>query len=138
MIAFKLIRVLIYKGKNDTVIHIRSLGKISFLSLFVVPFFRNIKKFAKYAGDWDNKNYLNLSHRMQAHLLSKKPFFNGPVFVHTKKKYNNNIISCFTSNLTKKHIEKANTFSKNKYIKNILIVIFAGRLSHNRGVEIGS
>ena len=50
MIAFKLIRVLIYKGKNDTVIHIRSLGKISFLSLFVVPFFRNIKNLQNMLG----------------------------------------------------------------------------------------
>ena len=68
--------------------------------------------------------------------MSKKLFFNGPVFVYTRKDYNNNIIPSFASSLTKKQIEKANALTKEKYIKDILIVIFAGRLSYNKGVDI--
>ena len=136
IVALKLIQLLIFTGNNDTMIHLRPPGNIAFISLFVLPFFRKIKKFAKYAGEWDDKNYLNFSYRFQTYLLSKKLFFNGPVFVYTTRNYYNNIIPSWTSSLTKKQIEKSNDLSKEKFIKNILIVIFAGRLSYNKGVDI--
>ena len=43
-IALKLIRLLISKRNDDAMIHLRPPGNISFISLFVLPFFRNFKK----------------------------------------------------------------------------------------------
>ena len=136
IIALKLIKLLISSDNNERIIHLRPPGNIPFISLFVLPFFRKIKKFAKYAGEWDDKNHLDLSYRIQTNLLASKLFFNGIVFVYTRKKCNDNIIPSFAISLTKKQIEKANALSKDKHITNLLIVIFAGRLSHNKGVDI--
>ena len=136
IIALKLIKFLITADSNEDMIHLRPPGNISFISLFVLPFFRKIKKFAKYSGEWDDKDHLNISYRLQINLLSTKLFFNGPVFVYTKKYCNDNIFASFATSLTREQIEKANVSSQRKYIKNKLIVIFAGRLSYNKGVDI--
>ena len=53
LIFLKLTKTIFSLRIEDLTIHIRTPGNIGLISLFVMPFFSSIKKFAKYTGEWN-------------------------------------------------------------------------------------
>jgi glycosyltransferase involved in cell wall biosynthesis len=119
------------------VLHPRAPGSVALVALILIAIFaRGKRKFAKFAGEWDDFTSLPQTFRWQRFWLSKRWLFNGSVLVYTTKMNPSNIISSFTSNLTKEDIIKANVTAKKKQYTDKLIIVFAGRLVKNKGVDI--
>lgn len=128
----------IIKGiRTPGILHPRAPGSVALIALLLISLLgRSKKKFAKFAGDWDSPDSSPSTFRWQRNWLAKRWFFNGPVFVYTGKTNASHIISSFTSNLTEADIEKANTLSVRKVLSDKLVLVFAGRLVKNKGVDV--
>ena len=68
-------------------------------------------------------------------LASNLSFFNGFVLAYTNKK-KVNIIPSYASSLTNMEIQNAKDIASTKKVENYLSVIFVGRLTENKGVDL--
>lgn len=119
------------------ILHPRAPGSVAMLALFLISLLgRKKRKFAKFAGEWDAPESLPRTFRWQRNWLINKKLFNGPVFVYTTKSNPSHIIPAFTSNLTTEHIRQANMLANEKVWGNTWVIIVAGRLVKNKGVDV--
>lgn len=119
------------------ILHPRAPGSVAIVALFLISLLgRKKRKFAKFAGEWDAPESLPRTFRWQRSWLANKKLFNGPVFVYTTQSNPAHIIPSFTSNLTTEHIRQANMLANEKVWGNTWVIIVAGRLVKNKGVDV--
>lgn len=119
------------------ILHPRAPGSVAMIALLLISLLgRKKRKFAKFAGEWDAPESLPTTFRWQRHWLANRKLFNGPVFVYTTKPNPSHIIPSFTSNLTTDEILQANLFAVQKVWGDPWILVFAGRLVKNKGVDV--
>lgn len=119
------------------ILHPRAPGSIAMLALLLISILgRKKRKFAKFAGEWDEVNSLPQTFRWQRYWLANKSLFNGPVFVYTAKSNPAHIIPAFTSNLTNDQILQANLIAREKVWGHSWLIIVAGRLVKNKGIDV--
>lgn len=128
----------IVKGiRTPGILHPRAPGSVALIALFLISWLAQKKrKFAKFAGEWDAPESLPTTFRWQRQWLANKKLFSGPVFVYTTKPNPSHIIPSFTSNLTTDDILQANMFADQKVWDDPWILVFAGRLVKNKGVDV--
>ena len=135
LIFLKLTKTIFTLRNDDLTIHIRTPGNIGLISLFVMPFFPAIKKFTKYTGEWHETSKLPFTYKLQVSLLKNISIFNGLVLAYTNKE-KVNIISSYAASLTNIEIQNARDIASTKIVRNNLSVIFVGRLTENKGVDL--
>ena len=135
LIFLKLTKTIYSIRNEDLTIHIRMPGNIGLISLFVMPFFPSIKKFAKYTGEWNETTKLSFTYRLQIFLLSNLSFFNGFVLAYTNVE-KVNIISSFASSLTNIEIQNAKDIASSKMVGDNISYFFVGRLTENKGIDL--
>lgn len=119
------------------ILHPRAPGSIAMLALLLISIIgRRKRKFAKFAGEWDAFKSLPRTFRWQRSWLANKKLFNGPVFVYTVNSNPAHIIPAFTSNLTTEQILQANLIAREKVWGNSWVIIVAGRLVKNKGIDV--
>lgn len=128
----------IIKGiSTPGILHVRAPGSVALIALFLMSWMAKKKrKFAKFAGEWDAPESLPTTFRWQRQWLANSFFFNGPVFVYSTKLNSSHIIPSFTSNLTIDDIQLANLCAAEKIWGDPWILVFAGRLVKNKGVDV--
>ena len=130
--------VQLLKGiRTPGILHPRAPGSVALLAMILIALVgRNKKKFAKFAGEWDSPESMPVTFQWQRYWLARQLLFNGPVFVYSEKANAPHVIPSFTSNLTENDMQKANAIARLKVSKDKLIVVVAGRLVKNKGVDV--
>jgi len=128
----------IWQGFNRSdVIHVRCPGNMGLLGT-ILCWFTKKPRFAKYAGEWTPYKGESLSNRLQKGLLKSKGF-GGPVLYYDYYRTSNihrNLVPFYTSSLTLDQIIQANKVARKKVLSKPIKLLFAGRLSFNKGPDL--
>lgn len=120
--------------KGDA-IHVRCPSNLSFLATVLAPLFSN-RVVAKFAGQWDPNPVDPLSVRVHKALLSSR-WWCGPVTVYGKwPNQGKNVIPFFSSALTDDQLARASAAVQNKTREATRNILFVGRLSRSKNVDV--
>jgi glycosyltransferase involved in cell wall biosynthesis len=116
-------------------IHVRCPGNLGLLGAVMAPLFSK-RLVAKYAAQWSASTGEVWSSRWQKAVLRSR-WWRGPVTVYGEwPDQPPQVIPFFTSLLTMDHMERARTAAKRTWDGKPLRVLFAGRLSKPKNVEV--
>ena len=120
--------------KSDA-IHVRCPGNLGLLGAVLAPLFSR-RLVAKYAAQWSRSAGDVWSNRWQKAILSSS-WWNGPVTVYGEwPDQPSHIIPFFTSLLTEEHISRARHASARSWSGEPLQVLFTGRLTWQKHVDV--
>lgn len=116
-------------------IHVRCPGNLGLLGLVLSPLFSR-HLVAKYAGQWNGYPGEGWTIRLQRRLL-KSRWWRGPVTVYGQwPDQPSHVIPFFTSILTEEQMNRARDASAERRFENPLRVIYVGRLSSAKNVDV--
>ena len=116
-------------------IHVRCPGNLGLLGAVLAPLFSK-RLVAKYAAQWSTSTGEIWSSRWQKNILRSR-WWKGPVTVYGEwPGQPPQVIPFFTSLLTAEHMERARIASTRKIDAKPLRVLFAGRLSKPKNVDV--
>jgi glycosyltransferase involved in cell wall biosynthesis len=116
-------------------VHVRCPGNLGFIGTVLAPLLSNYTV-AKYAGQWNGYPGEPLTVRIQRYLL-KSRYWNGPVTV-----YGNcldqpaHVIPFFTSIMTQEQVSRATAVVHSRRQPSKIRILFVGRLSKAKNVDI--
>jgi glycosyltransferase involved in cell wall biosynthesis len=116
-------------------VHVRSPGNLGLIGTVLAPLLSNYTV-AKYAGQWNGYPGESFSVRIQRYLL-KSRYWNGPVTV-----YGNwpdqpaHVIPFFTSIMTQEQVSRAAAVVHSRRPPSTMRILFVGRLSKAKNVDI--
>ena len=116
-------------------IHVRCPGNLGLLGIILAPFFSRCLV-AKYAGQWSSYPGEPWSVRLQKAILRSK-WWRGPVTVYGHwPNQPSNVIPFFTSILSAEQVIRARAAVSIKRVGNPLRVLYVGRLSAAKNVDV--
>jgi glycosyltransferase involved in cell wall biosynthesis len=130
-----LISSLVNLVRHYDAVHVRCPGNLGFLGIFLAPLFSR-RIIAKYAGQWNSYPGEDLTTRLQRRLL-KSRFWTGPVTVYGQwPKQQAHIVPFFTSVMTGERLHRAADAACQERNPALLRVLFVGRLSAGKNIDI--
>lgn len=121
--------------RSADAIHVRCPGNLGLLGCVLAPFFRK-PRVAKYAGQWSEFEGEPLSWRFQKRLLRSR-WWHAPVLVYGKWPHQPpHIVPFFTSVLDEAQMARARAAIRRDWAQRPLEVVFVGRLSAAKNVDI--
>ena len=116
-------------------IHVRCPGNLGLLGCLLAPCFRK-PRVAKYAGQWNDYSGEPRAWRLQKRLLASK-WWNAPVLIYGKwPDQPAHIIPFFTSVMGREQMARAVAVARQRDFASFKRVLFVGRLSAQRNVDI--
>lgn len=116
-------------------IHVRCPGNLGLLGVLLAPLFSR-HLVAKYAGLWKSYPGEPRTYRLQRAILCS-PWWRGPVTVYGRwPNQPPNVIPFFTSILTDEQMARARVAARRKKIYDPLRVLYVGRLSAAKNVDV--
>ena len=126
---------LCYVMRKADAIHVRCPSNLSFLATALAPLFSK-RVVAKFAGQWDANPVDPLSVRLHKVLLSSR-WWCGPVTVYGSwPNQSKNVTPFFSSALTDDQLARASVAVKNKTPEAMRNILFVGRLSRSKNVDV--
>jgi glycosyltransferase involved in cell wall biosynthesis len=130
-LAWRLVRTM----RRADAVHVRCPGNLGLLGVILAPLFSR-HLIAKYAGQWSQYSGEPWSFRLQKKIL-RSGWWRGPVTVYGRNSDQTpNIIPFFTSVLTTEQMERAKTAATTKTFRSPLHVLYVGRLSAPKNVDV--
>jgi glycosyltransferase involved in cell wall biosynthesis len=127
----------VWRGmRSSDALHIRCPGNMGLLGTLMAQLTQQ-PRFAKYAGEWDDFQGEAATVRWQKRLLARTNF-GGPVTYYGSHERNQSahFIPFFASSMTDDEIAAARAYAEQKQLTKPVRILFAGRLSYNRGVDV--
>jgi len=122
--------------RRADVVHVRCPGNLGALGIVLTPFFFKHFRIAKYAGQWTDYPGETLSTKIQKKILSSS-WWNAPVTVYGEwPNQPDHIIPFFTSVMTEEQMRSASRAAAQKQIHDPLRILFIGRLSKSKNVDV--
>jgi glycosyltransferase involved in cell wall biosynthesis len=116
-------------------IHVRCPGNLGLLGVILAPLFCR-RLVAKYAAQWCGVVNEPLSYRMQRYILASR-WWRGPVTVYGKwPGQPSNVVPFFTSLLDAGQLDRAIRACRAERPRNVLRVLFTGRLTKSKNVHV--
>lgn len=116
-------------------IHVRCPGNLGLVGVLLAPIASNYLV-AKYAGQWSDYPKEPFSFRLQKRIL-RSGWWKGPVTVYGPTgEAGKNLVSFFTSVMNSSHVDRACRSSEMRSIKGPIHVVFVGRLSVAKNVDV--
>jgi glycosyltransferase involved in cell wall biosynthesis len=116
-------------------VHVRCPGNLGFIGTMLAPLLSNYTV-AKYAGQWNGYSGESVSARMQRYLL-KSRYWNGPVTVYGNwPEQPAHVIPFFTSIMTQEQVSRATAVAQSRRQPSTIRILFVGRLSKAKNVDI--
>ena len=116
-------------------IHVRCPGNLGLIGAVFAPLFSR-HLVAKYASQWNSFPGENWTWRLQKAIL-RSPWWRGPVTVYGQwPNQPSHVIPFFTSVMTTGQLARAGAAASKRSFGSPLRVLFVGRLSHDRNVDI--
>lgn len=116
-------------------IHVRCPGNLGLLGVLLAPLFSRFR-IAKYAGQWNGYFGENFATRLQRRILSSS-WWNAPVTVYgCWPDQPDQIVPFFTSMMSQEQTKFANQYAQKRKIENPLKILFSGRLSDVKRVDV--
>jgi len=116
-------------------IHVRCPGNLGLLGCLLAPLWRRPRA-AKYAGQWSNYQGEPLTCRWQKRLLRSR-WWGAPVLVYGKRPDQpSHIVPFFTSIMDEVQMDRARAAELRDWTKRPLEVLFVGRLSEAKNVDV--
>lgn len=121
--------------RQGNAVHVRCPGNLGLLGVMIAPLFSK-RLVAKYAGQWKAGTNDPWSIRFQRQLLRSR-WWGSPVTVYGRwPNEPDHIVPFFNSVLTSEHIERAQASMKKREEKDLKHVLFVGRLSRAKNVDV--
>jgi len=116
-------------------VHVRCPGNLGLLAVFLAPLMSR-RIVAKYAGQWTGYPGEAWSYRLQRRLLGSR-WWRGPVTVYGRwPDQPPHVVPFFTSILTAEQMERARRAAAGKRLQQPLEVLYVGRLSAAKNVDV--
>jgi len=116
-------------------IHVRCPGNLGLLGALLAPLFSR-RLVAKFAGDWNGSAHEEWTVQLQRVILGSG-WWRGPVTVYGRKpEQRPHIVDFFSSMLTAKQLSRARVISTIKQLKPPFRVIYTGRLTRSKNIDV--
>lgn len=131
----KMVHAIASAASRADAFHVRCPGSIGMLASLLAPMLSK-RRVAKYAGQWPAANQEEISNVLQKRLLRSR-WWGAPVLVYGKwPDQPTQIVPFFTSVMNESQMARARTAELRDWTKRPLEVLFVGRLSEAKNVDV--